>query len=140
MVKYPAIIHNDADGLSIEIIDFPTCFTDGATFDELISNASEALSLHLRCMLEDNDDIPEPSEIQGENIVHITPRYEVALPLILKKRREELSLRQSDVAEKMKIPYQTYQKLERGKTFNPTLKTLEKVAKSLGKKLIIDLV
>jgi antitoxin HicB len=140
MVKYPAVVHHDADGLSIEIIDFPTCFTDGGSIEELTANAVEALSLHLRCMLEDNDDIPEPSDIQGENIIYITPRYEVALPVILKKRREELSLRQSDVAEKMNIPYQTYQKLERAKPFNPTLKTLEKVAKSLGKKLVIDIV
>jgi antitoxin HicB len=140
MFKYPGKLHDDSDGVWLEFPDLPGCATEGDTIEELTANAVEALSLHLRCMLEDNDDIPEPSDIQGENIIYITPRYEVALPVILKKRREELSLRQSDVAEKMNIPYQTYQKLERAKPFNPTLKTLEKVAKSLGKKLVIDLV
>ncbi|MCE1247017.1 MAG: type II toxin-antitoxin system HicB family antitoxin [Firmicutes bacterium] len=140
MISFPGRFGEESNGFWIEFPDLPGCATDGDTIQELTSNATEALSLHLRCMLEDNDEIPEPSDIKGEDIIYITPRYEVALPIILRKSREDLRLRQADVAEKMKIPYQTYQKLERAKPFNPTLKTLEKVASSLGKKLVIDIV
>jgi predicted RNase H-like HicB family nuclease len=50
--------------------DFPDCTTTGDTEEEALSNAKEALSLHIFGMEEDGDDIPEPSPfvgLRGEN-------------------------------------------------------------------------
>jgi len=140
MLQYPARIHREEDVIWLEFIDLPTCFTQGETIEELKKNAREALSLHLHCMLEDNDEIPDPSNLQGKEIILVQPYYEVALPIMIKKRRKELNMSQKQAAEKMKVPYQTYQKIERGQRVNPTLKTLQKVARALGRTLILDFV
>ena len=43
--------------------DFPGCVTAGKTLDEARHMASEALTLHIRGMLEDGEALPEPSTI-----------------------------------------------------------------------------
>jgi antitoxin HicB len=42
----------------------------------------------------------------------------------------------ADVAEKMGVKYQVYQKLENPRTANPTLKTLAKIEQVFGDELI----
>ena len=138
MIKYPAKIHNDPDGLWIEFIDFPSCATQGDTMEELLANAQEVLSMVLNYRLEENKEIPPPSHPEEENIVYIRPDYKIMIPFVIKQRRKELGLTQSQIAEMLKVPYQTYQKIERCKR-TPTISTLEKVAKVLGKELILDI-
>ncbi|MBW7874576.1 MAG: type II toxin-antitoxin system HicB family antitoxin [Candidatus Cloacimonetes bacterium] len=65
MKIYFAYIHKDQDsdyGVSFE--DFPGCITAGSTIDEALGMAEEALALHIGCMLDDNETIPEPSRIE----------------------------------------------------------------------------
>jgi predicted RNase H-like HicB family nuclease/post-segregation antitoxin (ccd killing protein) len=45
--------------------DLPGCTTTGDTEEEVLTNAKEALSLHLFGMEDDGDDIPLPSSIVG---------------------------------------------------------------------------
>ncbi|HHE39172.1 MAG TPA: XRE family transcriptional regulator, partial [Candidatus Cloacimonetes bacterium] len=42
---------------------------------------------------------------------------------------------QIEIAKKLGISYQAYQKLENPRKCNPTLKTLEKIAKTMKKKI-----
>jgi predicted RNase H-like HicB family nuclease len=51
------------DGISIEFPDLPGCLPCGNTTGEAVANAKEALALHLYGMEEDNDVIPEPTDI-----------------------------------------------------------------------------
>lgn len=60
---YPAILTYDDDGISVEFPDLPGCLTCGQSVQEAFSSATEALSLHLYGMEEDNDVIPEPSSL-----------------------------------------------------------------------------
>jgi len=60
---YPAILTVAADGVSVEFPDLPGCLTCGATIEEAIAMAEEALTLHLRGLDEDGDPIPEPTSI-----------------------------------------------------------------------------
>jgi len=58
------------------------------------------------------------------------------------KAREALSglhLNQIETAKRLGISYQSYQKLENPNKANPTLKTLEKVVKAFGKRLVMKL-
>ena len=139
MIKYPArVIEEENGGYSLEFIDFPSCLTEGETKSQLIENAQDALSLVLGFRLEENREIPLPSNIEDEDIILINPDYHIQIPLTLKFLRKSLKLTQKEVAEKLEVSYQTYQKIERCKRF-PTIKTLEKVANALGKELVIDL-
>lgn len=60
---YPAIFSYANDGISIEFPDLPGCLPCADTTEEAISNAKEAMGLHLFGMEEDNDLIPEPTQI-----------------------------------------------------------------------------
>lgn len=62
---YPAIFSYDDDGISIEFPDLPGCCpcTDKDDTDMAIRNAREALGLHMWGIEDDNEEIPQPSEI-----------------------------------------------------------------------------
>jgi antitoxin HicB len=140
MMKYPARFKRDGNGYTIKFIDLPNAFTQGDTMEELLFNAQDVLSLILGYRLEENKEIPMPStKSRGKNVVYVEPFPEIILPLEIRKIRNELGKSQSEIAEKMKIPYQTYQRWERAQKFNPTIKTLERIAKALGKQLVIEL-
>jgi antitoxin HicB len=58
---YPAIIHDDEDGLWAEFPDLPGCFTQGDTQEELLGNAAEAMECFLLGLLEDGERLPVPT-------------------------------------------------------------------------------
>lgn len=55
---FTAIIESGNAGYGVYFPDLPGCVSAGATIDEAARNAEEALSLHLRGMIEDGDEIP----------------------------------------------------------------------------------
>ncbi|QIB26279.1 type II toxin-antitoxin system HicB family antitoxin [Caloranaerobacter azorensis] len=59
---YPAIFDYAEDGITVEFPDIPGCITCGATTEEALKNAKEALELNLYGIEEDGEKIPEPSE------------------------------------------------------------------------------
>jgi antitoxin HicB len=140
MLKYPAIFTPEESGFSIEFPDFPGCFSQGENLDEALAMAEEALNGHIRCLIEMNANIPESSEIQGENIHYISVEPEIAIPILLQNIRKKESLSQSEVARRINIAYQSYQRLEKVKGFNASIKTLSKIAKVLGKRLDVNFV
>jgi antitoxin HicB len=139
-ICYPAKIKYQSSDKSylVEFPDLTGCLTEGASKDEAIHNAREALTGYLASIFERNLKIPEPSKMTGKNIHMIEPEPEVAVPVFLRKQRESRKLTQSDVAKVLGISYQTYQRLEKPGKSNPTLKTLEKLAKVFGKELHLD--
>jgi len=50
----------------------------------------------------------------------------------IKKIRNDLNLTQEELAQKAEISYITLVKIEQGKVENPTMKTLQKIAKALA--------
>lgn len=81
---YPSIFSFDNDGISVEFPDLKGCFTCGDTTQEAMAMAKEAMGLHLFGMEEDNETIPEPTDIRdiklkdNQSIVLI----EVYMPII----------------------------------------------------------
>ena len=60
---YPAIFDpNELGGYTITFPDLPGCVTQGATIDNALHMAAEAMALHLYGMERDSDEIPVPSE------------------------------------------------------------------------------
>lgn len=65
-MNYPIIIHKDKDSdYGVEVPDLPGCFSAGSTVDEAIENTKEAILLHIECLIDDNESIPEPSSIES---------------------------------------------------------------------------
>jgi predicted RNase H-like HicB family nuclease len=65
-MKYPVVIHKDADSdYGVTVPDLPGCFSAGTSFEEALEMAREAAELHLEGMLEDGMAVPEPSPIKA---------------------------------------------------------------------------
>lgn len=138
---YPATITYDPEDKSylVEFIDLPGCITEGDTLEEAASNGREALTGFLASLFERNLPIPEPSTVRKKNIHLIEPEPDVAVPVILRRLRESSKLTQSDVARVLGISYQAYQRLEKPGKSNPTMKTLERLARVFHKSLHLEL-
>lgn len=61
---YPALVHNDADGLWLEFPDLPGCQTYSETMDDLLADAEEALECYVVEELEHKGKLPKPSDIK----------------------------------------------------------------------------
>ena len=62
---YPAIIHPEDGRYWVEFPDLDGCFSDGDTLAEAVSNAEEALGAFLCSLIERQQPIPTPSDIQA---------------------------------------------------------------------------
>ncbi len=139
-IYYPAKITYDKEdkGFLVEFPDLEGCLTEGETLDDALENAKEALSGYLASIFERGFTIPEPSQLKGKNIYLIEPEPEVSTPIILRKIREGLKINQIEAAKRLGVSYQAYQRLENPNKCNPTIKTLEKVAKIFGRHLHLE--
>lgn len=131
MLSYPAHIEKEDDAFLVTFPDLENVATFGATIEEAIQNAEDALNGCLASDFERNFSIPEPSNIAGVGIHSITVAPNVAVAIMLRKLRADES--QVEIARKLNIAYQVYQRLENPRKANPTLKTLEKIARVFGK-------
>lgn len=140
ILTYPAKIRHLSEDRSylVEFPDLPGCLTEGNTLEEAKQNAKEALTGYLSSIFERNLRIPDPSSLKGRNIHNIEPEPEVAVPILLRKLRETKKLTQGDIAKVLGISYQAYQRLEKPGKSNPTLKTLERLAKVFNKDLRLE--
>jgi antitoxin HicB len=140
ILTYPAKIRHITEDKSylVEFPDLPGCLTEGDTLDVAKQNAKEALTGYLSSIFERNLIIPDPSVLKGRNIYDIEPEPEVAVPILLKRLRETRKLTQGDIAKVLGISYQAYQRLEKPGKSNPTIKTLERLAKVYNKDLRLE--
>jgi len=59
---YPAVLHKETDGYSVNFPDLEGCQTEGDTWGEASMRASEALGVYLVSMEERQLSIPSPSD------------------------------------------------------------------------------
>jgi len=65
MANYIAVVHKDAKSdFGVSFPDFPGCITAGSSIDEAKDMAHDALSLHIKGMMEDGANIPAPSKLE----------------------------------------------------------------------------
>jgi predicted RNase H-like HicB family nuclease len=62
---YRALLLKEKASIDVVFPDFPGCVSQGETLQEAAAMAEEALSLHVGGMVEDGDELPEPSELQA---------------------------------------------------------------------------
>ena len=93
MANYIAVVHKDPKSdFGVSFPDFPGCITAGTSIDEAKDMANDALSLHVKGLLEDGEDIPSPSKL--EDIME-NPEYSdsVAILVVSVSRAKPRSVR-----------------------------------------------
>ena len=110
--------------------------TYGSSQDEAKDMATEAVTGLLESYLEHGDRFVIPRATTAKGWCNIEVEPGLAFALWLRNTRLSHNMTLADVAEKMGVKYQVYQKLEHPKTANPTLKTIKKLETIFGQELI----
>jgi len=61
VLEYTVILHWDEEygGYWVEVPALPGCVSQGKSKEEALKNIKEAIELHLECMQEDGEEIPQ---------------------------------------------------------------------------------
>ncbi len=138
MLKYPAHIIKDDEVYLVRFPDLENVVTFGETLDKALVHAEEALNGCLESDFERNFTIPEPSLCDAPDMYLIPVAPHIAVAIMLRTLRAGRS--QIEIASQLHISYQVYQRLENPRRANPTIKTLEKVARVFGKRFELGFV
>jgi predicted RNase H-like HicB family nuclease len=65
MSRYVALVDGHAGAYGVVVPDLPGCSSGGATVDEAVANAQEAVSLWADAMIDQGGDIPPPRTIEA---------------------------------------------------------------------------
>ncbi|MDR1362884.1 MAG: type II toxin-antitoxin system HicB family antitoxin [Spirochaetaceae bacterium] len=129
---YHCTIEKEGSEYIARFPDMPNIVTCGFSHEEALAMAQEALEGCMESDISRGLPIPQPVYKEGYPI-HLANH--IALSLRLRELRGEQS--QTDIARKLGISYQAYQRLENPRKSNPTIKTLEKIARAFGRELNI---
>ena len=61
--RFSVIIEKDEDGYFAKCNELQGCFTQGDTYEEVIENIKDAISLHVEDRLDSNEEIPQSQAI-----------------------------------------------------------------------------
>lgn len=135
-IRYPALVERQGDGTYlVRFIDLDDTFTEGLTQEEALFNAAEVLSAMLAWRLDESKDIPAPS-LKVKGAFYITPDAKTQAAMLLRLARGERTL--ADLARALETSWPAARRLE-DPTHWPSLKTLERAAAALGKRLVLTL-
>lgn len=107
--------------------DMTNIQTSAETYEQVIQMAKEALDGCLIVCLQKDFEIPVPSYSEGIP-VEVSPKVAFAVDL----RKARASQTKKEVAAKIGMTYQQYQRLENPYKTNPTLEMLCRLQKAFG--------
>jgi len=128
-------LEKDEGIILVSFPDLPNVQTYGNTKEEALANAAEALNGSLASDVARGLLPPEPT-FRGKSAhpVEVDPHILIAIQI----RQLRGTLTQAEVAKRLGVTYQSYQLLENPVKGNPTIKSLERVARVLGKTLKVQ--
>ena len=127
MIYYHLKVHKYGDTFWGEFPDLEGCFTDGASKEELAANAVEALTGWISSVIKRGFKIPKPT-FRAPGSIPIPLPLAMGVALQLRWIRQSKHLSQQEVARRLGISYQAYQRFENPVKANPNLKTLERLS------------
>ncbi len=134
-ITYPAKFEKEGTAYTVQFIDFEDIYTYGETLEHAKAMAAEVLTTMLEIKIEKNQDIALPSEAKGKHVYLIAPDASVQAALLFRLNKDAHST--SDIARALGTSWAAVQRLEDPK-HSPNLKTLEKAAAALGKRLVLS--
>lgn len=139
-MEYPAIIKYDKSEKiwTVEFPDHPNINTFGESLEDALYMAEDALNGVLEFEFERGMTAPVATKIKSRDVHQIPVMPHIAVAYELRESRGEKP--QKDIAGILGISYQAYQRFENPGKSNPSVKTLEKIARVLGKRLEVRFV
>lgn len=134
---YYCRLYRDEDCYSVEFPDVAGAATYGETLKEALAMAKDALNLVLASMAEDGLPLPKSKIRKGPSYYPVEVKTSILAAAQIRQARKAAGLTQKQMAARLNIAYQVYQKLEDPDRSNPTVKTLAQVACALGHSLQI---
>lgn len=133
-IRYPVVLEpQDGGGFFVRFPDFDDIFTEGDTEEEALFNASEVLTGMLEAKIEDGDQIPVPSAVEpGAHM--IAPDAKAQAALLIRFTRGDRPL--ADVARALGTSWPSAKRLEDPAHW-PSLKSLDRAAAAMGKRLVL---
>lgn len=133
-IRYPATVEAQKDGtFLVQFIDLTDTFTEGRTREEALFNAAEVLSAMLAWRLGQSKLVPTPTQkVKGAH--YIAPDAKTQAAILLRLARGDRTL--SDLARALETSWPAAKRLE-DPTHWPSLKTLDRAAAALGKRLVL---
>ena len=138
---YYAVLGSDGEGNVL--VRFPQhsgVNTFGRDWAEAEDMAVEALNLALESDFERRFKLPalrKPRVRKGERAILVPLDAEVRMAYVLRQWREDSGLTQQEMASRLGISYQAYQRMERPGRSNLTVATLDRIARALDRELVI---
>lgn len=136
-MEYLAKIVSYDDGWNVSFPDKENVNTFGESLEDAIKMAEEALNETLEVEFDLGFDIVPVGRHRGKDLYPITVRPHIVVAYRLKELRAART--QVEFARLIGTSQQDYQRLEKSRS-NPTIKTLEKIAKANGKRLVVNFV
>ena len=137
---YEAIIKREAKHFLAEFPDCPGCQTFADSIDEVVNAAEEALEVWLESHLAHGEVPPKSKQHRrhppNAKVARVPVRAGLWAALMVRWARSEAGLSQAELARLANVSQQQIAKIE-NPDMNPTVGTLEKVAKALG--LVLNL-
>lgn len=134
-ITYPARFEpQEGGGFLVQFVDLDNAFTEGATEEEALFNATEVLTLILEDRMESGIAIPIPSAGTTQT-VDIAPEASVQSALLIWFARNGRPL--SEIARSLQTSWAAVQRLEDPHHW-PSLKQLDRAARVLGKRLVLS--
>jgi len=133
-MTYNCTIEKDGDMFIVQFPDMPNIQTFGNSHEEALAMAQEALEGCLESDISRGIPVPPPAFTGG---FPVPVANHITLSLRLRELRGEQS--QTDIARRLGLSYQSYQRLENPRKANPTVKTLERIARIYGRELRISM-
>ncbi|HAL37240.1 MAG TPA: HicB family protein [Polaromonas sp.] len=135
-INYPArITPQEGGGFLVQFVDLPDTFTEGQTLEEALFNAAEVLSAMVGWHLDQGRNIPAatPGLLDAH---YISPDAKTQAVLLLRHARGGRSL--ADLARALETSWPQAKRLEDPHHW-PSLKTLDRAARVLGKRLVLSM-
>jgi DNA-binding XRE family transcriptional regulator len=136
-VLYPLRGHE----IGVRFTEHPTINTFGRNRVHAIEMAEEALNGALESELDRNLVLPSthrPKVARGEEAVFVHLAPEVRTAYLVRAWRNEAGLSQSEMAKRLGVSCQAYQRMERPGRANLTVAMLDKIAAAVGKSLVLS--
>ena len=126
-------VHKEKRGYWAECIELNSCFTQGESLNELKHNAYEALNLLLDEPENSKAVFPLPRKIKvAQDVIEVRVDSSIAFAFLMRRARLLRGMTQHEMKELLNFKSLfSYQKLEKAKYANPTLKSLDRIKECL---------
>jgi len=139
---YYAVLGADGEGnVLVRFPQHPEVNTFGRDWEEAEDLASEALNVALESDFDRGVKLPtlrKPRVGKGERVVLVPLDAEVRMAFVLREWRESAGFTQQEMASRLSVSYQAYQRMERPGRSNLTVSTLDRIARALDRELVIS--